>query len=183
MCLFLGRLSLEKGLLDLVDAWIEVNHPHAHLFVVGPDMTGHAWDVGAEARRRVAESGMADRVHFYGPSTDPAPLFRAADIFIQPSHFEAFGISAIEAMSSGLAIVASRVGGMLDFIEDERNGLFAEPKDAHDFARQIRRMLDDEPLRARLAAAARETAVTGFDEPTVFARYAELMADMAAKGR
>ena len=183
VCLYLGRLSREKGMLDLVDAWTEVNHPRAVLLVVGPDMTGHPWDVGADARRIVAERGLADRVVFHGPSADPAPLFRAADIFIQPSHFEAFGISAIEAMASGLAIIASRVGGMLDFVEDEVNGLLATPKDPHDFARQIGRVLEDDALRARLAGAARETAVARFDEARLFDRYAALVSEMAARGR
>ena len=183
VCLYLGRLSLEKGMLDLVEAWTEVNHPRAHLLVVGPDMTGHAWDVGAEARRLVTERGLADRVHFYGPSADPAPLYRAADIFVQPSHFEAFGISAIEAMASGLAVITSRVGGMLDFVEDEVNGLLATPKEPHDFARQIRRVLDDEALRARLASAARETATSRFDEERLFGQYADLVSEMAARGR
>ena len=86
-------------------------------------------------------------------------------------------------MASGLAIIASRVGGMLDFVEDEENGLLATPKDPHDFARQIRRVLDDEALRARLAAAARETAVTRFDEARLFERYAALVSEMAARGR
>ena len=183
VCLYLGRLSREKGMLDLVDAWTQINHPRAVLLVVGPDMTGHPWDVGAEARRLVVERGLADRVRFYGPSADPAPLFRAADIFIQPSHFEAFGISAIEAMASGLAVVASRVGGMLDFVEDEANGLLATPKDPHDFARQIRRVLDDEALRLRLASAARATAASRFDEAQLFDQYAALVSEMAARGR
>jgi glycosyltransferase involved in cell wall biosynthesis len=183
VCLYLGRLSREKGMLDLVDAWTAVSHPRAVLLVVGPDMTGHPWDVGADARRIVAERGLADRVIFHGASADPAPLFRAADIFIQPSHFEAFGISAIEAMASGLAVVASRVGGMLDFVEDEANGLLATPKDPQDFARQIRRVLDDEALRSRLAAAARETAVSRFDEARLFDKYAALVSEMASRGR
>jgi D-inositol-3-phosphate glycosyltransferase len=183
VCLYVGRLSREKGILDLLDAWTEVAHPEALLAVVGPDMTGHPWDVGAEARAVVASRGLADRVRFLGPSADPAPLFRAADVFVQPSHFEAFGISAIEAMSSGLAVVASSVGGMLDFIVDGENGLLATPRDPSDFARQIRRVLDDGALRARLALAARATVEQGFDEKQLFDRYAALIRDLAGADR
>jgi glycosyltransferase involved in cell wall biosynthesis len=183
VCAYVGRLSREKGVLDLVEAWSEVNDPLALLLVVGPDMPGHPWDVGAAARRLVAERGLADRVRFYGPSPDPAPLLRAADIFIQPSHFEAFGISAIEAMASGLAVVASRVGGMLDFIEDEVSGLLAAPKDPHGLARQVRRVLQDESLRARLATAARDTVTSRFDEARLFDQYAALVSELAARGR
>src|SRR5262249_7873481 len=114
--LFVGRLSLEKGAMDLIQAWCAVARDDALLVMVGPDMPGHPWDVGARGRIYVAERRLSDAVRFEGPTTDTAPFYRAADVFVQPSHFEAFGSSAIEAMASGLPVVSSGVGGLGDFL-------------------------------------------------------------------
>ena len=121
-------------------------------------MTGHAWDVGGPARAYVAGHGLNDRVRFEGAAADTAIYYRAADLYVHPSHFEAFGSSAIEAMASGLPIVASGVGGLRDFLVDGENALLHEPKSPASIASAIARLLDDEPLGARLAAAAHRTA-------------------------
>ena len=152
--LFVGRLSVEKGAMDLVEAWQIAGRSDAILALVGPDMTGHAWDVGGPARAYVAGHGLSDRVRFEGAAADTAIYYRAADLYAHPSHFEAFGSSAVEAMASGLPIVASGVGGLRDFLVDGENALLHEPKSPPSIAAAIARLLDDEPLRARLAAAA-----------------------------
>src|SRR5262249_19227040 len=121
--LFVGRLSKEKGVIDLVHAWQNLARSDAVLVLVGPDMPSHPWNVGPEARAFVDSNGLSDSVRFEGAAEDTAPFYRAADLFVQPSHFEAFGISAIEAMASGLTVVAARVGGLRDFVKPGRNGL------------------------------------------------------------
>ena len=107
ICLYVGRLSEEKGVLDVLAAWREVRHPDALLVLVGPDMTGHALDAGPLARRYVSEHGMGDRVRFHGASNDVARLLRGADIYVQPSHYEAFSNAVIEAMATGLPVVTA----------------------------------------------------------------------------
>ena len=59
MCVFVGRLSREKGLMDLMEAWRLARLENAVLLVVGPDMVGHPWDVGAAARAFVDENGLS----------------------------------------------------------------------------------------------------------------------------
>ena len=144
--LFVGRLSVEKGAMDLVEAWQLARRSDAILALVGPDMTGHSWDVGGPARAYVAGHGLSDRVRFEGAAADTAIYYRA------------FGSSAIEAMASGLPVVASGVGGLGDFLVDGENALLHEPKSAASLAAAIARMLDDDALRARTAAAAQRTA-------------------------
>ena len=183
ICLFLGRLSLEKGVLDLVEAWRLLNRPNALLVVVGPDMPGHSWDAGPRARDFVRAHGLDDRVVFTGPREDTARLLRGADIFVQPSHFEAFGISVIEAMASGLAVVASQVGGMLDYLVHEENALFAPPEHPEALAGCIGRLIDDPALRARLGRAGRATVERSFDEGVVFGQTAELFLTLSAGAR
>jgi glycosyltransferase involved in cell wall biosynthesis len=180
VCLYVGRLSREKGVIELLEAWRAVRHPTALLVLVGPDMPGHPLDVGPLARQHVAEHGLGSRVRFHGAVQDVAPLLRATDLYVQPSHYEAFSNAVIEAMASGLPVVASRVGGMLDCIVDEENGLLTTPRDPADLARALQRVVDDAALRARLGQHARETVVRDFDEVKIFQKFAALFATLPA---
>jgi len=172
--LFVGRLSVEKGAMDLIQAWRAVDRNDAVLALVGPDMPGHPWDVGASGRAYVAEHRFGDRVRFEGPTTDTAPFYRAADIFVQPSHFEAFGSSAIEAMASGLPIVSSGVGGLGDFLVAGENALLHDARSADSIARALTQMLADADLRRRLAQAAADTA-RRFEAKALLDRYIALV--------
>jgi len=176
--IFVGRLSREKGIVDLLRAWERVQ-PAAVLAVVGPGMPGHPWDDSARAHELGASPALAGRVIFVGPVSDPAPLYRAADFAVVPSHWESFGLSAAEAMSSGLAVVASAVGGLKDYIVDGTNGLLVPAQDPAALSSAIDRVVTDGPLRARLAAAGRETTAR-FDERLVLDRFGALLDGLAA---
>ena len=117
------------------------------LLVAGPDMDGHAWNVGPAARSYVAAQQLESSVRFLGSIADVAPLLRAADIAIQPSHFEALGLSAIEALASGVPVVASAVGGLLDFVVDGENGKLCPPEHPDALAAAIRALVSDAGLR------------------------------------
>jgi D-inositol-3-phosphate glycosyltransferase len=181
VALFVGRLSTEKGVLDVLEAWRMLGDGRAWLVLVGPDMPAHPWDAGAKARAFVKTHQLHDRVRLYGPSTNTARLYRAADLFVQPSHFESFGISVIEAMASGVPVVAAQVGGMRDFLVDGQNALLHEPRSPGSIARALRRALDDPGLRAQLAAAGLRTIQEQFDEEALFDRYAALIESAVAR--
>ena len=180
IALFVGRLSREKGIIDLLDAWQRIATP-ALLVVVGPDMAGHPWDEGPRARALAADPSLAGRVVLFGASHDPAPLYRAADFAVVPSHWESFGISAAEAMSTGLAVVASAVGGLLDYVVDGENGWLVAPKDPAALAAAIDSVARDAALRRRLGAAARE-AMQRFDERLVLERFGALIDRLKSGG-
>jgi glycosyltransferase involved in cell wall biosynthesis len=180
--LSVGRLSTEKGVLDLLEAWRLVADPRALLLLVGPDMPGHQWDAGPAVRAFITAHTLHDRVRVYGPSTDPSRLYRAADLFVQPSHFEAFGISVIEAMATGVPVVASAVGGLRDFLVDGSNALLHPPRTPAALAAALRRALADSALRATLAAEALRT-VQQFDEQSLFGVYGDLIVRAAREKR
>jgi glycosyltransferase involved in cell wall biosynthesis len=182
VALFVGRLSREKGVMDLLEAWRALERRDVSLVLVGPDMTGHPWDAGAPGRTFVEANGLGDRVRFQGSAADPAPFYRAADVFVQPSHFEALGNTALEAMASGLPVVTSGVGGLGDFCVDGENALVYPPRSTSDLGRAIARLLDDGALRARLGAAGHETVAKGFELNALLDRYAELI-ESAIAGR
>lgn len=172
--MFVGRLGIEKGLLDLMHAWRMIRHPDAHLAVVGPNMPGHPLDAGPAARALAATIPGPERVSFHGAVTDPSWALRAADVFVQPSHYEAFGISIIEAMATALPIAASGVGGMRDFLEHDVNALITGPKDPAALAAALDRLLEDANLRNRLGHAARRTVEAQFTERLLGQRYEDL---------
>jgi glycosyltransferase involved in cell wall biosynthesis len=182
-CLFVGRLSREKGLMDLMEAWRVVQDSAGArlsvLVVAGPDMDGHPWNVGPAAREFATRHGLSSSVRFLG-SIDPVhPLLRAADLLIQPSHFEALGLSAIEALASGVPVIASAVGGLLDFMVDDDNGKLYPAKDSSALATALRALIDDPALRRRLASRARESVLAEYDDRVVFARFAALLHELA----
>ena len=179
VCVFVGRLSREKGVLDLLEAWRLVQPSDALLVIAGPDMTGHPWDAGVPGRAFVDRHGLAAVVRFIGPVADTAPILQAADLAVQPSHFEALGLSAIEALACGAPLVASAVGGLLDFVVDGRNGRLCPPQDPPALAACLRPLLSDASARARLAAHARESVLQEYDELVVFGRMRALFERLA----
>jgi glycosyltransferase involved in cell wall biosynthesis len=183
VCLFVGRLSREKGLMDLMEAWRSVQQSDGAgsgvLLVAGPDMEGHPWNVGPAAREFTVRHALSSSVRFLG-SVDPVdPLLRAADVLVQPSHFEALGLSAIEALASGVPVIASAVGGLLDFMIDDDNGKLCPPNDPPALAASLRALIDDTGLRRRLATRARTSVLPEYDERVVFARFAALLHQLA----
>jgi len=181
--MYVGRLSTEKGVVDLIHAWRTMCDDTAVLVLVGPDMPGHAMDAGPAIRQFVVDHGLQNRVIFHGESTDPARILRAADAYVQPSHYESFSNALVEAMATGLPVVASRVGGMLDCITDGENGLLCEPGQHQDLARHMREVRNDAQLAARLGANARATVVEHFSEVTIMNRFAELFRSIDARRR
>jgi D-inositol-3-phosphate glycosyltransferase len=189
---FAGRLSREKGLSELLEAWrllasegrlATAGGAGPMLLVAGPDMPGHAWNLGESARAFVAEHGLNTSVRFLGPLRDVAPLYRAADIAVVPSHFEALGLSALEALACGVPVVASAVGGLLDFMVDGVNGALCPPQDAPALADKLGALVTEPQLRARTAANARASMVDVYDEAVVLGRFAGLLSRLAVAVR
>jgi len=97
--------------------------------------------------------GVADRVRFLGYQPDVGALMAAADIYCQPNtRPEPFGITFIEAMLSGLPVVATRLGGPSEIVDDTC-GLLVEPGDTVGLAGALRRLIGDKELRRRLGNA------------------------------
>jgi glycogen(starch) synthase len=179
IAVFVGRLSREKGALELIRAWAQAR-PHGLLVLVGPAMTDHPWDVSADARRCVEREGLSESVRFAGaqPPDAIASWLQAADFAVQPSHFEAMGLAAAEAMAAGLPVIATATGGYRDFVRHEENGLLVPPQDVSALATAIARLTTDAPLRTALGSRARSTAGQ-FDEAVVLERFAHVIEALA----
>ena len=102
--------------------------------------------------------GLGDGVRFLGFRDDAADLFRAADLFVMSSYLEGLGTSILDAMAAGLAVVATRVGGIPEIVEHQASGILVPPRDPEALAAAILDLAGDPARRAALGARGRERA-------------------------
>lgn len=154
--LFLGNVSIAKGLEDLIDACARLNHPFRLVVVGGEEPPG----IAVRLTSRAAALDIAERMVFVGPVHGPRKYdyLGSADIFVLPSHAEALPMSLLEAMAYGLAVVVSRVGAVPSVVEDGLNGLLVEPRDVPGLAASLERLLQDAGMRSRMGREARRVA-------------------------
>ncbi len=122
----------------------------------------------------IAELGLVDRVRFVGVVDEVTPLLAGADLLLLPSETESFGLVALEAMASGVPVVASRVGGLPEVVEDGVSGFLAPVGDVEAMADRALTILADCATQKRFGRAARERAVARFDWHQVVPRYEEI---------
>ena len=125
-------------------------------------------------RGLVQAADLDEAVQFLGERTDLPAVLRNADLFLLPSESESFGLAALEAMSCGVPVIASRVGGVPEVVIDGDTGLLAPVGDIAAMAAHVVRLLADAPLRARLGQAARQRAETVFPLEATVSKYEDL---------
>ena len=158
--IFLGRLTRDKGVLDLAQAFagLAAVHPAAVLLLVGPD---------EELLRPKIESicrAHAGKLRFTGYTRTPERYMAAADALCLPSYREGFGTAIIEAAATGIPATGSRIYGITDAIIEGETGLLHAPADARDLAEKMKMLMNDPPLRERLGTRARQRAVDEFSQ-------------------
>jgi glycosyltransferase involved in cell wall biosynthesis len=168
--LAVSRLVWHKGYPELAAAMPTV--PDAALWVAGERLTS---DRGPDMAALLRDAGLGARLRLLGHRDDVADLMAAADIFVLPSRFEGLPMSVIEAMLTGLPVVAADVRGPAEQVVPEVTGLLVPPGDASALAVALQRLVADPALRARMGAAGRERAVERYDEAKVLARTLDLL--------
>ena len=178
--LFTGRLVSYKGLPLLVEVWgrVAALHPEAHLVLVG-EAGGDIHGCEEELRTQVRE-GPIPRVHMPGAVEEVEAYLRAADVFVFPSREESFGISVVEAMASGLPVVATRAGGLADFVSEDSGALPVPVGDGRALEAALHRLLSDPDLTERLGRRGRQTARERFGMEAVGGKYLELCSHLSA---
>ena len=155
--LFVGRLVPEKGLELLMEAVAALKSEFTPLLLVvgeGP--------YESRFREKAVELDLEDDVFFAGACGDVGPFYLASDLFVLPSYYEAFGLVVLEAMSCGVPVVASRVGGVPGILENGRHGLLFEPGDAEDLAQKIAAVLRDPQGARAKAGEARRHVISNY---------------------
>lgn len=175
--LFVGRLAEKKGVTYLIEAMKRVD---AQLVIVG--------DGPLRAQLEEQAKPLGDKVQFLGAKTHDqlAEIYASADVFAAPSvqakdgDVEGFGLVFLEAMASGLPVVASRSGGIPYLVHDGENGLLVEPGKAEELAGAIERVLKNVNLRMILIKGGKET-VGIYDYRTIGFRYGSLLEQIGTK--
>ena len=146
----IARLTEQKAHRVLFEAMTDQRLSALHLIVVGDG------ELRDELRSRAAALGIAGRVHFLGARRDLGNILAASDIFAMPSFWEGLPLSMVLAMGAGLPVVASKVAGIPEVVNDRVSGLLVAPGDSAQLARALAVLVQDAGLRSRLGGAARE---------------------------
>lgn len=170
-----ARLQAEKGIDELIEATAALREelPGLRVVVVGG---------GPEEERLralVAERGVEDAMLLLGRRSDVGELLAVADLFCLPSRHEGLPLSVLEAMTAGLPVVATAVGGLPSLLTDGEDGLLVAPRDPAALAAALRRALTDDDLARRIAAAGQALVSREHSLAAVARRYAELYRELA----
>ena len=161
--LFIGRLTVDKGLLDLADAFSRIiaKRKNVHLLVVGPD------EGGIRERMQSMLGIECPLLHFAAYTETPEHYIAASDILCLPSYREGFGLVLIEAAATGIASIGSRIYGITDAIVDNETGLLFTPGNIDDLTEKLECLIGDPALRDVLGENGRMRACRDFSKELV----------------
>ncbi len=169
-----SRLVRHKGHPELLRA-MEATPDNTVLWVVGERLASdHGEDLEADFARAAAALG-SRRLKRLGYRHDIAAILAASDVFCLPSHFEGLPMSIIEAMLTGLPVVATDIRGPREQVRDGETGLLVPPMTDAPLAQALSRLAAEPALRARMGAAGRAMALDRFDEAKVIGRTMDLL--------
>lgn len=177
---FVGRLSEEKNIDVLLEAWFAVVRTRSRVAA-----RLELWGDGPLAPNLKALSntlGLSETVAFMGHVDDVSSRLRDVDIFVLPSRAEGNSNAVLEAMAAGLPVVSSRVGGTPMLVGDEGADFLCEPRDVASLASMLLRLIEEPELRSALGAAMRRRVETHFDIERVARIYASAY-EMLTSGR
>lgn len=183
---FVGRLEKWKGIDVLLRAFVRIKCPMPNDQGIPKSQAPilRLRIVGEGSQRKPLEKlagdlGISDRVTFTGfiPVPQVYKEFAEAEIFCGLSRSEALGNVFLEAQAAGCAVIGTEVGGIPDIVKDGETGLLVPPDDAEAAADALKKLLEDEDLRRRLAQAGVENA-KGYDWDNISEKYSEVYADL-----
>lgn len=166
--MMVGRLVVEKGYRELFSAMV---HLDAELWVVGEHLpSDHANGIEKDIDRILKDRVIREKITFLGRREDVPDLLRAADIFVLPSHREGMPRSIIEAMMTGLPVVATDIRGSREEICQGSTGLLVDVGDVQGLRNALSSLINNGQLRQSMGQAGFQRASKLFDESSVLAR-------------
>lgn len=175
LCIFLGRLTEDKGVLELAHAFAQnaTTQPALWLLLVGPD------EDGMQARlRALVPPELASRMLLRPFANEPQQMLASADFLCLPSYREGFGMVILEAGAVGIPAIGSRIYGITDAIEEGRTGLLVPARDTAALAAAIRRWCEQPQERQKYGLAAQDRARSLFEQKNVVEGYVEYFSSL-----
>ncbi|HEY3342007.1 MAG TPA: glycosyltransferase family 4 protein [Anaerolineae bacterium] len=177
--IFTGRLTISKGLRELMQVWTNLSQqdPTLHLLLVGSG-AGCFDDAEAELRNFISQNHLQDCVTLPGAVENVSDYLRASDMFVFPSHYEGFGLSIIEAMACGLPVLVTRVGIALDVVQPGRNGTLVPVNNVQQLDEGMRWMLQRRDQWRQMGALACADVNTRYSMDVIAGQYVAIFADL-----
>jgi glycosyltransferase involved in cell wall biosynthesis len=169
-----GEMTANKNHRIIIKALTHSQLGNVHYMIVGSGVCRPRLEEYA------ARLNVSDRVHFLGYRNDIDSLLHASDVFVFPSYREGLPVALMEAMASGVPIVASRIRGNVDLIEDGVNGFLCDPQDVDGFADKIRTLLDEPNLAETFRNNGLEK-IKNYDKRIVAEQLREIYFEMDAR--
>ena len=158
----MGRISYGKGYEDFIQMAQALSGRNVEFLFIG----GHSRNedrYGDKIETEIRDK-LGPRAHMTGFKDDRERYLQALDVFVFPSYAESFGLTLTEAMACGLPCVAYGKDGVLDIIDDRKDGLLAEVRNINDLTGQVSLLFDDQAMRIRLGRAGREKVINDFSD-------------------
>lgn len=171
--LYLGRVEGYKGVFDLLQAL----RAHAGELKGAEVLIAGGGSALEAARKRVRELRLSDSIRFLGwvDGADKHRILAEADALVLPSHREGMPNAVLEAMASGLPVIATRVGGVPDIFTSPRLGMMVEPRDVAGLGDAMVKLHKDPQLRQRMGRAGREHVETHHDISVIWPKLYEIL--------
>jgi len=172
--LFMGDFSQSKGIHILLKAVPEVRkyQPGVQFNLCG----GRREEIQDMVKKFDIENEV--KIPGFVSGKEKVEFFKESDLFVLPSYGEGLPIAILEAMSSGLPIITTPVGGIPDVLEEKQNALFVCPGDHQDLSEKIIFLLKQREMRARIGANNRQKAQEEFDTPVIIRRLREIYSEV-----
>ncbi len=178
--LFVGSLIVRKGLHDLLEALHDPDLDDVRLIVVGEGL------YSPQLMEMCDRLGLKNRIDWKGivPPVEVAALMRSSDILCLPSYMEGRPNAVNEAMASGLPVIATRVGGIPDMVEEGKTALLFDAGNVQELRQCLLQLVSDPKLRRRMGAAGREFLVkTGVSWDSTAEEFDEIFSGIIGKTR
>ncbi len=183
--LYVGRLTEKKGVGYLIRAipLVKRLYPDIQLTIVG------SGELEEELRNTSLQSGLENNIHFRGaiPNIQLPDIYHTHSIFIAPSieaqggDTEGFGLTLVEASMAGCLVISTRIGGIIDIIQDRVTGLLVNQKSEEELAKSILYALENPEQSRVIAAAGRQHSIINYDWTVVAGKYSQLFKDVIAQ--
>jgi len=174
---FVGRLVQRKGIDILLKSWPKVlkKFPNSHLIIIGSGPNEKSFKILSKV------INCENSVSFKGNIDNIIPYLQCSDIFVLPSRSEGLSNALLEAMATGLPVIATNIGGTLDIIKNGYNGIIVKKEDPKQLSEAIIKILKDKDLAEILRKNARKSAIKNYSLQSISEKYIEIYKYLLAK--
>ncbi|QWV92761.1 glycosyltransferase [Geomonas oryzisoli] len=174
-----ASINKGKGQNLLLEAFSKLTQKDVELYFYGTTgLSAHGYVAGL--KREVQTRGLAGRVFFPGPTADIRSVLKESTLLVHTSWKESFGMALVEAMASGVPVIAQDLEGMREVVVDGVTGYLVPPGDVEGLSGRISKLLDDPSLRSRFGAAGRALVQEKYNMESRVPEYVELCRDLYA---